>query len=567
MVQPKRERSPRRSGSSPALDALQQPEGEQQADQVGEEHLGVAQHAEHLDGGDGKAHHPVQPSRDGGAEEPGCLQGGLDEQAAGQGLVAHGGQDEAEEVSQKPPFEQLGRFPLARTHGARQGPPAPHDQPPLPKTPEQHQKGEGGQGESRAEAEGPLGIGRQLVAHLAEEEHTHHHHPKGDLAPEPHPADAPEGGGHPAHVNGVNHGAARTPPNLPWEDQGSESKVHPEARLPGAPPVCWPAPSPASLPVTSLSPPAPVRTPTALALGTFDGLHAGHRRVIQEAIDLGREEIDPSPAPVPTVVSFWPHPREVLYGETRLRLDLPDEKLALLQPLGVEQLVLLPFTRDLACLTPERFVEEVLAHQLKARSVVVGENFRFGVKRSGDVGALARLGRQHGIRVAVVPTLRDGAGRVSSSRIRQALAEGRIADAEGLLGRPYRFAGQVVKGRGLARQLGWPTANLEVCDRKFLPMEGVYAAMVWIDGDTGEGPLAAVMNLGRQPTVDPEAPSLPEVHLLDRKADLLGRRLLVQPLRWLRGQRRFASLEELSEQIHRDVDAGRGAWAASEEAR
>jgi riboflavin kinase/FMN adenylyltransferase len=309
-----------------------------------------------------------------------------------------------------------------------------------------------------------------------------------------------------------------------------------------------------------------VRTPTALALGTFDGLHAGHRRVIQEAIALGREVSVPPSALVPTVVSFWPHPREVLYGETRLRLDLPDEKLALLEPLGVEQLVLLPFTRDLASLTPDRFVEEVLARQLEARSVVVGENFRFGVQRSGDVGDLARLGRRHGIRVAVVPTLRDGAGRVSSSRVRQALAEGRILAAEELLGRPYRLAGQVVKGRGLARQLGWPTANLEVCDRKFLPMEGVYAAMVWIDGETGEGPLAAVMNLGRQPTVDPEAPSLPEVHLLDREGDLLGRRLLVQPLRWLRGQHRFGSLEELSAQIRRDVEASRGAWTACGEA-
>lgn len=317
--------------------------------------------------------------------------------------------------------------------------------------------------------------------------------------------------------------------------------------------------------MTSLSPPAPLRTPTALALGTFDGVHSGHRRVIQEAIALGREA--PPPAPVPTVVSFWPHPREVLYGETRLRLDLPDEKLALLEPLGIQQLVLLPFTRDLACLTPARFVEEVLARQLKARSVVVGENFRFGIQRSGDVADLARLGRHHGIRVAVVPTLHDGTGRVSSSRVRQALAEGRIPDAEGLLGRPYRFAGQVVKGRGLARQLGWPTANLEVSDRKFLPMEGVYTARVWIDGDTGEGPLAAVMNLGRQPTVDPEAPSLPEVHLLDREGDLLGRRLVVQPLRWLRGQCRFASLEELSAQIRRDVEASRGSWAACGEGR
>ncbi|MFN9661586.1 MAG: riboflavin biosynthesis protein RibF [Cyanobacteriota bacterium] len=308
-----------------------------------------------------------------------------------------------------------------------------------------------------------------------------------------------------------------------------------------------------------------MRTPTVLALGTFDGLHADHRQVIQAAMAMAAEERSPAPPPVPTVVSFWPHPREVLYGETRLRLDLPEEKLAVLAPLGIEQLVMLPFTKELASLSPERFVADVLARQLEARCVAVGENFRFGAQRVGDVGVLVRLGGRHGIRVAVVPTLHDAAGRVSSSRIRQALAEGRIPAAEALLGRPYRFAGRVCKGRGLARQLGWPTANLEVSARKFLPMEGVYAALAWLGEAPGDGPMAAVMNLGRQPTVDPAAPSAAEVHLLDRELELVDRRLVVQPLRWLRGQCRFANLEELSAQIGRDVDATRLHWAALRE--
>lgn len=314
--------------------------------------------------------------------------------------------------------------------------------------------------------------------------------------------------------------------------------------------------------MTTLSPPTPVRTPTALALGTFDGLHAGHRQVIQAAIAMAQEDRSAAEAPLPTVVSFWPHPREVLYGEPRLRLDLPEEKLALLDPLGIHQLVMLPFTTELASLSPERFVEDVLARQLEARCVAVGENFRFGAQRSGDAGALTRLGRKHGMRVAVVPTLHDAAGRVSSSRIRQALAEGQIPAAEALLGRPYRFAGRVGRGRGLARQMGWPTANLEVSGRKFLPMEGVYAALAWLGEDPGEGPMAAVMNLGRQPTVDPAAPSAAEVHLLDRDLELVGQRLVVQPLRWLRGQRRFANLEELAAQIGRDVEDTRHQWVA-----
>lgn len=279
--------------------------------------------------------------------------------------------------------------------------------------------------------------------------------------------------------------------------------------------------------------------------------------MISEARTLAAEAATSQGPAVPTVVSFWPHPREVLYGETRLRLDLPEEKLGPLDLLGIQQLVLLPFTPQLASLSPEQFVAEVLEGQLGAHCVAVGENFRFGARRSGDAEHLAFLGQQRGIRVSVVPMLHDAAGRVSSSRIRQALAEGKLPEAEALLGRPYRFEGLVQTGRGLGRQLGWPTANLQVSGRKFLPLEGVYAAWAWIADQSGGPPMAAVMNLGGQPTVDPEAPSAVEVHLLDREVDLVGRGLVVQPIRWLRAQRRFANLEELCQQIACDVETAR----------
>ena len=287
--------------------------------------------------------------------------------------------------------------------------------------------------------------------------------------------------------------------------------------------------------------------PTAIALGSFDGLHRGHRRVI--AAVTGAEPSDQEPV-IPTVVSFWPHPREVLHGEPRLRLDLPEEKLELLEPLGIEQLVLVPFTRQLAALTPESFVREVLADRLQARRIAVGTNFRFGVDRSGDVNELARIGASLGIDVRVLPMLWDGAERVSSSRIRRALAAGDIQEAARLLERPYRFSGLVMRGRGLGRQLGWPTANLAVDGRKFLPLEGVYSALAWRDGEA----MAAVMNLGPQPTVDPLAPSAVEVHLLGRTLELVGERLTVQPLGLLRRQQAFASLEDLSRQIRLDAD-------------
>jgi len=284
--------------------------------------------------------------------------------------------------------------------------------------------------------------------------------------------------------------------------------------------------------------------PTALALGSFDGLHGGHRRVI-EMVTSGTTYI-------PTVVSFWPHPREVLYGETRLRLDLPSEKTSLLEPIGIKQLVLVPFDNSLAALTPERFVNQILLETLQARQIAVGENFRFGRNREGNVFTLQKIGEAAGIEVSVVPILKDKEGRMSSSRIRSALKEGNLEIAKQFMGRAYRFEGKVVAGRGLGRELGWPTANLQVDGRKFLPGQGVYAAWVWKRNK--ETPFSAVMNLGPQPTVDPNSPSAVEVHLLDTEIELLGKELVVEPVERLRGQRRFANLEELSVQIGRDAN-------------
>ena len=302
--------------------------------------------------------------------------------------------------------------------------------------------------------------------------------------------------------------------------------------------------------------------PTAIALGSFDGLHRGHRRLITAVTGEALE----AEGLVPTVVSFWPHPREVLRGEVRLRLDLPEEQLDLLAPLGIHQLVLVPFDTALAALTPEAFVRQVLVDSLQARRLAVGENFRFGAGRSGGVQDLQRLGEALGIAVEVVPILADGEGRLSSSRIRAALAGGDLAAAARLLERPYRFRGRVVRGRGLGRTLGWPTANLQVDGRKFLPLEGVYAARAWlVEAETGAPPqpaMAAVMNLGPQPTVDPLAPSAVEVHLLDRSLELDGQSLLVEPVALLRRQCRFESLEALSAQIGADATEARRLLAA-----
>ena len=320
----------------------------------------------------------------------------------------------------------------------------------------------------------------------------------------------------------------------------------------------WPPLLVGSVALIPLRSPQDTQRPTAIALGSFDGLHQGHRRVIAAVTGAAAR----AAGLVPSVVSFWPHPREVLHGDTRLRLDLPAEKLELLEPVGIEQLVLVPFDPALAALTPEAFVEQVLVGQLAAGLVAVGENFRFGKGRSGDTEALIALGQRYGLAVEVLPMLWDGPERVSSSRIRRALAAGDLEEARRLLERPYRFSGQVVQGRGLGRKLGWPTANLQVDGRKFLPLEGVYAAMASV---AGAPPVPAVMNLGPQPTVDPMAPSAVEVHLLDRSMELVGQELRIEPLKLLRTQCAFANVEALSAQIGADAQAARqlcGAYAA-----
>ena len=290
--------------------------------------------------------------------------------------------------------------------------------------------------------------------------------------------------------------------------------------------------------------PENAKLPTALALGSFDGLHLGHKKVIKAILK--------EPIGVPTVVSFWPHPREVLFGESRLRLDLPNEKTLLLEPLGIEQLVLVPFNKTLATKSAETFVDEVLVKTLQAKHIAVGENFRFGRNREGDISTLKKIGESLGIKVSIIPILEDENGRLSSSRIRKALNEGDLKHAKNLLKRPYTFRGTVEKGKGLGKKIGWPTANLKIDGRKFLPSLGVYAA--WAAIANKKERFSAIMNLGPQPTIDQNSSSAVEVHLLDKEINLLGKELIIEPVQRIRIQKKFKNIEALSKQISLDAE-------------
>ncbi len=297
----------------------------------------------------------------------------------------------------------------------------------------------------------------------------------------------------------------------------------------------------------SLISPSEVKSPTSIAIGSFDGLHEGHRSLIRNVVD--RNEY------TPTVASFWPHPREILFKETRLRLDLPEEKLSLLESLGIEQLVLIPFDIKLSKLNGNEFINNILINQLQVKSISVGENFRFGYKRSGDINTIKEAIKHHDIKLSIVPLLKDDNGRISSTRVRHLLLNHDLQNANKLLQRPYTFSGKVIKGRGLGKEIGFATANLQIDGRKFLPGEGVYAA--WAKSNKYTFKLPSVMNLGPQPTIDPLSPSAVEVHLIDRNINLYNTRITIEPIQKIRSQIKFSDINELRTQISKDKETAR----------
>jgi riboflavin kinase / FMN adenylyltransferase len=294
-----------------------------------------------------------------------------------------------------------------------------------------------------------------------------------------------------------------------------------------------------------------ILTPTRVALGNFDGLHLGHRAVINQVCQPS-ETIDPDARS--TVVSFNPHPHTFFSGETRTLLTPFTEKVALLENQGVQQFVLLPFNQELASLSPEAFVEKILVTHPKAQQVSVGFNFHFGHKRSGNVTHLETIASRYGIEVMIAAPKTLENDRISSSAIRQALQSGEIERANQLLGRFYCLTGVVVQGQQMGRKLGFPTANLEVSPEKFLPRNGVYRVAVEIEGLPQ--PQQGVMNLGVRPTLEGMQQTL-EVHILDWSGNLYGTTVTVSLEQFLRPEQKFASLEALSSQIQMDCETAR----------
>lgn len=295
----------------------------------------------------------------------------------------------------------------------------------------------------------------------------------------------------------------------------------------------------------------------ALTIGNFDGVHLGHRALVAAAVAraraLGVEAV---------AYTFDPAPRDVLRPDSAIpRIQSLDARVEHLLAAGADRVVVEPFDRAMASMTPEAFARDLLGARLRPSAVVIGFDFRFG---RGRAGGAADLADALGVPVETVPAVHHGGAPVSSSRVREAVRAGDLDVAAALLGRPFSFVGTVVPGDARGRTLGFPTANVwpgpgVAGGVALLPPDGVYAVRLRVDGVAG---LPGVMNLGNRPTFDGEARRA-EVHLLDFAGDLYGQRVEVTPVVFLRPEQRFASVDALIARVRADVESARARLAAT----
>lgn len=296
----------------------------------------------------------------------------------------------------------------------------------------------------------------------------------------------------------------------------------------------------------------PYVSATVITVGTFDGVHRGHRDVVERLVARSRYLKIPS-----VLVTFEPHPLEIVNpAAAPLLLTTHDEKLEILAETGIDYLAVVPFTAELAAYSAEDFVELVLRRCFRLRELLIGYDHGFGRQRAGNVAVLRTLGERDGFRVDVVDPVSTPDGHsVSSTSIRRAVAGGDLARAAEALGRLYSVSGRVIEGSQRGRKVGFPTLNLgPPPPRKLLPPEGVYAVRV----QTAAGPFGGMMNLGSRPTFGDSATSL-EAHLFDTSGDFYGAHIRIDFVAWLRETRKFASAEMLSKQLAHDEREARNA--------
>jgi riboflavin kinase/FMN adenylyltransferase len=289
--------------------------------------------------------------------------------------------------------------------------------------------------------------------------------------------------------------------------------------------------------------------PNAVTIGNFDGIHLGHQamlaRLTSRAASVGA---------APTVLTFEPHPREIFTPQSApTRLTSLREKLEILRGLGVAHVHVCRFSKPFAALSAEDFVQRILVDGLKARYVLVGDDFRFGAKRAGDFALLEQMGKEFGFQAESLHTIEAAGQRASSTAVREALAEGDMAMAAQLLGRPYSISGRVVGGDQLGRKIGYPTANIQLKHNK-APLKGIFAVRVQgLRGDQNSPDWPGVASLGTRPTVHTNGRPTLEVHLFNFDRSIYREHLRVEFLHKLRDEAKFPNLDALIAQI--DLDA------------
>jgi len=283
---------------------------------------------------------------------------------------------------------------------------------------------------------------------------------------------------------------------------------------------------------------------TILTLGTFDGVHIGHKKILEritQNTENGKYES--------LVLTFFPHPRMVLQEKSEIKLlNTISEKSKLLEETGIENLVIHPFNENFSRLTAEEFVHSILVDQFHIQKIIIGHDHRFGRNRTANIDDLIAFGAEYGFEVEQISAQEIQDVSVSSTKIRKALDEGNIALANDYLGYPYFLSGEVVKGKQLGRTIGFPTANIHIEeDYKKIPKNGVYIVKTLIDNAAVFG----MMNIGFNPTVNGEKQTI-EVNLFDFDADIYGQKLEISLLEYIREEQKFGSVDLLKEQLNRD---------------
>lgn len=298
---------------------------------------------------------------------------------------------------------------------------------------------------------------------------------------------------------------------------------------------------------------------SVVTIGNFDGVHRGHRAILEKAVSRARATERPAVA-----ITFEPHPLKVLRPELAPKMiQTLAQKEEGLEAIGIDALLVVPFTRDFSLTEPEEFVREFLVGRLAVAEVVLGAHFAFGRGKRGNLELLAALGAGYGFAAGAVPEVIHEGIPISSTRIREAIADGKIAEANAMLGRPHALDGLISRGDRMGRRIGYPTINL-AAENELSPADGVYFSRVYFKSFDRQ--FACVTNIGRRPTVYEDYETTIESYILDFSSDVYGERIRLFFLDRLREERTFPSMMELTAQIGRDIEATRAYFEAREPA-